>query len=85
MFGPVKLTKNDGIDKYKHSEYGLGFDARGTFLFPSGKFGQNVITFGVDMSFSAHINNKQKNISVLGKGPTQRLDGTTLKAEKSIQ
>ena len=43
LFSPVKLTKKDDIDKYKHSGYGIGFDARGTFLFPSGKFGQNVM------------------------------------------
>ena len=33
------------------------------------------------MSSSAHIDNKEKNISVLGKGPTQGLEHT-LTAEK---
>ena len=33
------------------------------------------------MSCSAHINNKQKDILVLGKGPTQALEHT-LTAEK---
>ena len=33
------------------------------------------------MSFSAHIDNKKKDILVLGKGPTQRLEHT-LTAEK---
>ena len=33
------------------------------------------------MSFSAHIDNKKKNILVLGKGPTQGLEDT-LTAEK---
>ena len=33
------------------------------------------------MSFSSHIDNKKKDILVLGKGPTQRLEHT-LTAEK---
>ena len=43
--------------------------------------GQNVIIFGADMSSSAHIDNKKKDILVLGKGPTQGLEHT-LTAEK---
>ena len=42
MFGAVKLTKNVDVDKCKYSGYGTGFDSRETFLFPSGKFDQNV-------------------------------------------
>ena len=52
-----------------------------TFSFPGGGFGQNVLIFGVDMSSSAHIDNKKKNILVLGIGPTQGLEHT-LTAEK---
>ena len=33
------------------------------------------------MSPSGHIDNKNKDILILGKGPTQRLDDTTLTAE----
>ena len=58
-----KLTKNADIDKYKYSRYGIGFDARGSFLFPSGGFGQNVIIFGADMSSSIHANNKKKKLN----------------------
>ena len=47
----------------------------------SGGFDQNVLIFGVDMSFSAHIDNKKKDILVLGKGPIQVLEHT-LTAEK---
>ena len=46
-----------------------------------GGFGSNVIIFGVDMSSSAHVDNKKKNILFLGKGPTQDLEHT-LTAEK---
>ena len=37
--------------------------------------------FGVDMSSSAHVYNKKKDILILGKGPTQGLEHT-LTAEK---
>ena len=33
------------------------------------------------MSSSVHVDNKETDILVLGKGPTQGLDGTTLTAE----
>ena len=33
------------------------------------------------MSSSVHINNKKKDVLILGKGPTQGLDNTTLTAE----
>ena len=55
------------------------------FSFPSGGFGKNVIIFGADRSFSVHVDNKKKDILILGEGPTQGLDDTTLTAEKSIQ
>ena len=43
--------------------------------------GGNVIIFGADMSSSAHIGNKNKDISILREGPTQRLDVLTLTTE----
>ena len=81
LFGAVTLTRNADIDKYKYSGYGIGFDRRSSFSFPNGGFGQNILIFGVDMSSSAHIDNKKKDILVLGKGPTQGLEHT-LTAEK---
>ena len=39
LFSAVKVTKNADIDKYKYSGYGIGFDRRRTFSFPSGGFG----------------------------------------------
>ena len=80
-FGAVNLTKNADIDKYKYSGYGTGFDRISSFSFPGGRFGQSVLIFGVDMSSSSHIDNKKKDILVLGKGPTQGLEHT-LTAEK---
>ena len=68
------MTKNADIDKNGYSCYGVGFDRRSSFSFPGGEFGQNVLIFGVDMSFSPHIDNKKKDILILGKGPTQGLE-----------
>ena len=58
LFGAITLTKNADIEKYGYPSYGIGFDRRSAFSFPSGGFGQNVLIFGVDMSCSAHIDNK---------------------------
>ena len=74
LYGAVTLNKNDDFDKYGYSVYGIGFDRRSSFSFPGGGFGQNVLIFGVDMSSSGHIDNKKKDILVLGKGPTQGLE-----------
>ena len=65
LFGAVTLTKNADIEKYKYSGYGIGFDRRSSFSFPSGGFGQNVLIFGADMSSSIHIDNKKKDILFL--------------------
>ena len=60
LFGAVTLTTNVDIDKYGYSGYGIGFDRRRSFSFPGGAYGQNVLIFGVYMSFSAHIDNKKR-------------------------
>ena len=81
LFGAVTLTKNADIEKYKYSGYGIGFDRRSSFSFPSGGFGQNVLIFGADMSTSIHIDNKKKDILVIGREPTQGLE-SNLTADK---
>ena len=73
MFGAVKWTKNSDIDQYQYSGYGVGSDRRGSSSFPGGGFGQNVINFvnfGVDLNFSVHVDNKRKDILILGDCPT---------------
>ena len=84
LFGAAALTKNADIDKYGYSGYGIGFYRRSSFSFPGGGFGQNVSISGADMSSSAHINNKKKDILVVEKGPTQGLKHTLI-VEKIIQ
>ena len=83
MFGAVRVTKNSDIDKYQCSSYGIGFDRKSSFSFPGGGFGHNKIIFGVGMTSSIHVDNKKKDILILGKGPTHWLEHT-LTAE-SIQ
>ena len=43
--------------------------------------GKNFIIFGADMSSSVHIDNKNKDILILGEESTQGLDDSTLTAE----
>ena len=74
------MTKNADIDKNGYSGYATAFDRKSNFSFPSSRFGQNVIIFGVDMS---SLLNKKKDILILGKGLTQGLEHT-LTAEKDI-
>ena len=81
LFGPVSLTKNADINKYKYSGYGIGFDRHGSFSSPGIELSRNVIIFGVNMSSSKKIDNKKKDILILGKGPAQGLEHA-LSAEK---
>ena len=55
LFGAVKLTKNADSDKYKCGSYGIGFDSLSEFSWINEGVGKNVIIFGVDNSFSVHI------------------------------
>ena len=76
-----KLTKNTDLDKYKYTGYNIGINSRWEFLFTDGSMGKIVISFGTGMSLSVHIENKSKDILILGEGPTQRLDDIALTAE----
>ena len=76
LFGAVKITKNSDPDEYSYWGYGIGFDSRSPFSIPNFDWGKNDITFGVDMSSSLHIDNKNKDILILVKVPTQGLENT---------
>ena len=82
LSGAGTLTENADIDKYRYYGYGIGFDRRSSFSFPGGRFGQNIIIFGGNMNSSIHIDNKGKDILILGKGPTQGLGENSVTAEK---
>ena len=74
--------KNADIDRYHYSGYAIGFDIKGSFSFPVVGLGQNVMIFGADMSSSVHVDNKGKDILILGSGPTQGLGKHSLTSEK---
>ena len=76
LFGAVTLTKNADIDKYKFLGMVLGLVGKEFFSFPDTGLGRNVIIFGVDMSSSTKIDNRKRDILILGKGPTQGLEHT---------
>ena len=82
LFGSVKLIKNADPGKYKHSGYDIGFDWRSEFQFTISISVQNFnFTFGADINWSEHINNKNKDILIFGEEPTEGLDDTTLTVE----
>ena len=72
LFGTVTLTKNADIDKYGYSSNAIRFDRKGSFSFPGGEYGQNILIVGVDMNFSAHIDNKKRHI-ILRNRPNPRI------------
>ena len=79
-----KLTKNADFDNYKCSAYGIGFDACGSLLLSdASRFHKNVIIFGTDMSSSGHVDNREKDVLIVGHGPVQRSDDTASNAEKA--
>ena len=83
FFRAVKLANNADLDKHKYSGYGNGFDARRRFsLRNTSGFGKNVIIFGVDVSSLVDFDNEKKDIFLLGKGPVDGLDDSTLTGEK---
>ena len=46
LFGAVKLTKKAGIDRYRYSGYGIGFDGKRFYSRPSDGTERNIIIFG---------------------------------------
>ena len=80
LIGAIKLTKKADPDKYKCSGYDIGFDSRSRFPWTDGSEGENAIIFGVDNS-SVHIDGRNKNILVLGKGPAQGLNNAIITSE----
>ena len=68
------LIKTNSLD--------MELDRTGVCLLSDGSFGRNVVIFVVDMSSSAHVDNKGKDILILGTGPTQGLGEHSLTSEK---
>ena len=81
LFRAVKLTRDTDNDNYIYFGYGIEFNRKGFFSVGDG-VGRNVIIFGVDMSSAPHIDDKEKDILILGKYPTQELGEHSLTAEE---
>ena len=89
LFGAMQITKNANTSKYNYKGYGICFDESEEFTpvkkrgnFSDTTDGRNVITFGADMSFSERANNRRNNIYVMGKDYVQKINNTTIYAEK---
>lgn len=74
------LTKNSAPEKYSYSGYEIRYYSLSLFSYPNFDWDKTVIIFAVDNSSSVNTNNKKKIILVIGKGPTQGLDDTTIMA-----
>ena len=75
-----KASKNADLDKYKYSGCGIGFYSRSEFQFTDLSVGKNAIIFRADMSSFVYIDNKNRDILILGEGSTQGLYDTILTA-----
>ena len=89
LFGAMQITKNADTSKYHYKGYGICFDESEEFThvqkrgnFNDTTMARNAIIFGVDMSFSKHANNKANNIYIMGKDYIQKINDTTIYAEK---
>ena len=80
LFGNFKLTKNADPDKYIYCGFAILFHSSSESSLPVNCLGKNVIIFRVDSS-SIQIDNKKKDILILGMLPTQGLDDILLTAE----
>ena len=84
LFGAIeiKITTNSDTDKWQYSGYSVGSDSTSTFTHPDGGNGKIFIIFGVDLSNSGYSNNKTQPALVLGHGLIQKINVTTIYAEK---
>ena len=82
MLGVVKFSKNNNPDKNRYSDYVIGFDSRLQFF-----YGQTVawvkmlLILLLIWGHLCMLITKKKDILVLGEGPTQGLDNTTITPE----
>ena len=60
LFGSIKLSKNAAHNRSKYNGYAIGFDSFSELSLPDGNMGKSVIIFGVDLSSSVHIDNREK-------------------------
>ena len=91
LFGAMKITKNaTDNSKNNYKGYGICFDERSQFshtITEDGRAhttnGRNVLIFGVNMSFSAHVANRANHIYLMDDGLTQGINDTTIYVERN--
>ena len=90
LFGAMQITKNaTDNSKNNYKGYGICFDEGSQFGHTMSEGGptyitngRNVLIFGADMSFSIHRTNRANHIYIMGDGPTQGINDTTIYSEK---
>ena len=85
LSGAIKIenTSNPDPDKYKYSGWiCIGFDSKDQYTHSDGYYGKNAIIFGADLENSKHATNRTKDVLVLCRGLIQKIDDTTIYAEK---
>ena len=85
LFGAIKIanTTNSDTDKWQYSGYAIGFDSTGSFTLPDdGKNAKNIIIFVGVLSNYRHATNKTQSVLVLGHGLIQKINDTTIYAER---
>ena len=77
----AKLTENVDADKYRYSDYGIGFDTNSPASV-DGSQGKNVVILGINNRYSVSVDNKnKKDIFVIGEGSTEALDDAKITVE----
>ena len=79
----TNIVKHRDQSKWEYSGYGIVFDGTGSWSFSNG-FAKNVVIFGVDNTSSSHTDNCKNNCLVLGKEPTDDINGSVGAAEKKL-
>ena len=84
MFRAVKVTNtsNPDPDKWHYSGYNIYFDSTVSFTHPDDNYGKNIFIFEANLRSSKYANNKTKSALALGHGLIQKIDDTTIYAEK---
>ena len=83
LFGTVKLARNAGKSKCTYNGWGIAFNGKGFWSFDNDK-ARNVVIFCVNNSGSSHIDYPKNNFLVLGKWPTEGINGSVGTPEKKL-